>query len=252
MARHITVINPWGMSYMDQPALDAASAAVRADTDVEVRNLGEGAAPLPWPLPESAPIAVEAAKQAVADGADALVVGCCADPFLAQIREAVDVPVTSPTEAAIATARSFGKLGILARRFPEVYSPLIPTQDNWDFWNNMARGYGLRDEDYALRRIQVPTHPSPDELNHLTNADPGKLRELTLESMTHALRTNGVEQAQAAANEDGVDVVYFACVFWSHSLEVMGADASTFGVPFLNPVATAASFAEHALIAQGR
>lgn len=253
MSRRILILNPWGIDNMDQPALDVAAAYARPDTDFEVRNLGPGAPPLPWPHAEQKDRAVEVARQAEADGFDGIVIGCSADPFLSDIRGALDIPVTAPVEAAVHTGKGFGKFGLFARLLSEEYLPLIPTQGNWDFWNGTAQRYGLSPDEYALRRVFVPKHPTPQELHDLTAADPARLRDLTIEAMTEALLTDGVEQARAAIEEDGVKVLYFACAFWSPGIEEIRAEAEKrFGAPVLNTLGNATSFMEHTLIATGK
>jgi Asp/Glu/hydantoin racemase len=252
MSQRILILNPWGVDYMDEPARDVVSPRVRPDTSIEVRNLGDAAPALPWPVVGKETAMTSAARQAQSEGFDGLVIGCCADPYLAVVRDAVDIPVSAPTEAAVYMSRTMGKVAILARRLADSYLPLIPTQGNWDFWNGKAHEYGLRDGEYALRGVQVPEHPDPETLEQLTTADPEQLRDLTIAAMTQALRTDGVTQARAAVEEDGAQVLYFACAYWSRGIDELASDGSLFGVPVLNPLVTATTFVENAIISQGR
>ena len=253
MSRRILILNPWGIDNMDQSALDVAGKYARPDSDFEVRNLGATAPPLPWPSADQSGRAVEVTRQAEADGFDGIVIGCSADPFLDDVRAAVDIPVTAPVEAAVHTSRAFGKFGIFARLLSEEYLPLIPTQGNWDFWNGISQKYGLTPDEYALRRVFVPKHPSPQELHDLTESDPARLCDLTIEAMTEALLTDGVEQARAAIEEEDVKVLYFACAFWSPGIEEIRAQAQeTFGAPVLNTLGNATSFMEHTLVGMGK
>lgn len=251
MSRRILMLSPWGVEYMDQPALDVASKHVRPDTELEVRNLGSNAPQLPWPVASAEGLAVEAARKAEADGFDGIVIVCCADPFLEAVRAAVNIPVTGLSEATIATAKQYGKVGIMARRLSDDYLPLIPSQGNWDFWNNTALKNGLKEGQYALHAVEVPKHPSPEDLDRLTEEDPAGVRDLTVEAMREALLTNGVRESRLAV-EDGVDALYFACAYWSRGIDELGDDAELFDVPIINPVVAGVGFLEHALVARGK
>ncbi|QIX53688.1 aspartate/glutamate racemase family protein [Rhodococcus sp. DMU1] len=252
MSQRILLLNPWGMGYMDAPAQEVVGPRVRPDTTIEVRNLGDAAPPLPWPVAGIESAMIAEAQRAQAEGFDGLVIACSGDPCLEVVREAVQIPVSAPTEAAIRTSHAFGKLAILPRQLPDSYASRLRSLGSGDFWRTMAREYGLSEGDYASRRVSIPGHPEPDVLDHLTSADPERLRELTLDAMTDALRTDGVRQAAAAIAEDGADVVYFACTFFSRGIEELNTDGAFFGVPVLNPLVTAASFVESAIVSQSK
>lgn len=252
MSQRILLLNPWGMDYMDAPAHEVVGPRVRPDTTIEVRNLGDAAPPLPWPVAGIEAAMVAEAQRAQAEGFDGLVIACSGDPYLEVVREAVQIPVSAPTEAAIRTSRAFGKLAILPRQMPDSYASRLQTLGSGDFWQTKARENGLREGEFTCRGVPVPGHPEPDVLDQLTSADPGRLRDLTLDAMTDALRTEGVSQAGAAAAEDGADVVYFACTFWSRGIEELNTDGTFFGIPVLNPMVTAASFVESAIVSQSK
>lgn len=250
MSQRILLLNPWGMSYMDEPARELVARHVRPDTAVEVRNLGQAAPWLPWPVAGIEDAMIAEARRAQAEGFDGLIIACSGDPQLAAVRQAVDIPVSAPTEAAMYLSRTFGKLAVLARQMPASYSSILPGGGKDGFWHGLAHNYGLRDEEYVIRRVPIAQHPDLDTLEHLTTADPERLRDLTLGAMTHALRTEGAAQAKAAVEEDGAEAVYFACTFWSRGIDELSEDKSLFGVPVLNPLLAAASFLESAIVAQ--
>lgn len=255
MSQRILILNPWGMSYMDEPARVVVARHIRPETSIEVRNLGKAAPPLPWPVAGIEAAMIAEAQRAQAEGFDGLVIACSGDPYLKVVREAIDIPVSAPTEAVIHLSRTFGKVAILARQMPGSYSvPLssLSGRGNGDFWQEMARDYGLAEDEYTIRRVPVSKHPEFQSLEHLTVADPELLREMTINAMTDALLTDGVAQARAAVKEDGADAIYFACTFWSRGVEEFGGDQSLFGVPVLNPLVTAASFVESAILSQGQ
>jgi Asp/Glu/hydantoin racemase len=248
MPRRILILSPWGSGSMDATALNTAAPYARPDTDLVVRNLGDAAPHTPWPDAGSAAIAVRKAVEAQKDGFDGIVIGCCADPFLQQVRAAVQIPVTAPSEAAVYSSRMYGKLGVFARRLSDEFLPLIPSQGNWDFWNGTAQKYGLKDGEYYLDAVQVPKHPSPDDIDRLTSTDPDKLREVTEEAMREALETNGRAAAQNAVESEGAQVLYFACQFFGPGIAGLGEKAKEFGATILNPIPNAVTFLEHVLV----
>jgi allantoin racemase len=54
--------------------------------------------------------AIETARQAEREGYDAYVIGSWTDPFVREMRSAVDIPVVSTAQASLQLAASFGKL----------------------------------------------------------------------------------------------------------------------------------------------
>lgn len=54
--------------------------------------------------------AIETARQAEREGYDAYVIGSWTDPFLREMRSAVDIPVVSTVEASLLLARSLGRM----------------------------------------------------------------------------------------------------------------------------------------------
>lgn len=253
--QRILILTPWGMDYMDEPALKVVSRHVRPDTTVEVRNLGEPVPALPWPVASGEAATVAAARRAQAEGFDGLLIACSGDPYLEAVREAVDIPVSAPTEAALHLSRAFGKIAIMARQMPASYDE--PISHVWgagsgDFWRDRAQESGLAEGDYTIRRVPIDKHPDFDTLMELTDSDPDRLRDLTLEAMTDALLTDGVSQAREAVEKDGADAVYFACTFFSAGIDELGDEENPFGVPVFNPLVSAATFLESAIISQSR
>jgi allantoin racemase len=251
----ILILTPWGMDYMDEPALRAVSRHVRPETAVEVRNLGQPVPALPWPVASGEAAMIAEARRAQAEGFDGLLIACSGDPYLEAVRKAVDIPVSAPTEAALHLSRAFGKLAIIARQMPASYDE--PISHVWgagsgDFWQDRARATGLAEGDYTIRRVPIVKHPDFDTLMELTDSDPDRLRDLTLDAMTDALLTDGVPQAREAVEQDGADVVYFACTFFSAGLHELSDAENPFGVPVLDPLVAAATFLESAIISQAR
>jgi Asp/Glu/hydantoin racemase len=251
----ILILTPWGMDYMDDPALKVVSRHVRPETAVEVRNLGEPVPALPWPLASGEAAMIAEARRAQAEGFDGLLIACSGDPYLEAVREAVDIPVSAPTDAALHLSRAFGKIAIMARQMPESYNEALSHvwgAGSGDFWQSRARESGMDEGDYSIRRVPIVKHPDLDTLMELTNSDPDRLRDLTLDAMTDALLTNGVAQAREAVEQDGADAIYFACTFWSAGLDQLSDAEDPFGVPVFNPLVSAATFLESAIISQAR
>jgi hypothetical protein len=64
--------------------------------------------------------AIETARQAEREGYDAYVIGSWTDPFLREMRSAVDIPVVSTVEASLLLARSLGRMQGLHNHVVEV------------------------------------------------------------------------------------------------------------------------------------
>jgi Asp/Glu/hydantoin racemase len=248
MAHKLMVLNPWGVAYCDDVALDLVASAVRNDVELACVNLGEGAPPVPYPVPEGRAAAVRATLEAEAAGFDAVLIACGGDPFLRDIRRAVSIPVIGLAESAIISAHSRGKLGILRRALPS---------DPWDSvwrddevsrnWHKRMARYGLREDQYSIRRVRVPDHPDLETLERLNREDAHALRDMMFAAFEASLHGDGVEQANAAAAEDGVSAVVFPCNFYGPSIAALGEDAAKFAVPVINPMVCAATYAQHLL-----
>lgn len=249
MSQKIMVLNPWGADYMDAVAEKVVGPYLHPATDLVCTSLGADASPMPWPVPESRDLVIEKARKAEAAGFDAIVVGCCADPFLADLRQVLTIPVVGLTESFCRTAKSRGKVSILVRGLSDAYRKFIATQDDWkNNWTGRVGSYGLSNDDFSVRRVYVSDHPTPEALVDLTARDPGRLRELTLMAMNDALLTAGLEQANAAAAEDGAKAVFFACAFWSLPIHSLGEGENPFRVSVVNPLVSGVSYAEHLLL----
>lgn len=248
----IMVLNPWGADYMDKIAEEVVAPHVHASTEVVCTSLGDQASPLPWPVPSSRDIVLSKARKAQVDGFDAIVIGCCADPFLADVRAAVTIPVVGLTESFCVTARNRGKVTLMIRGLADSYLPHIPTQNDWkNGWGGRALAYGLKPEEFTVRRVFVPEHPDPKTLESLTAHDQARLRDLTISAMRNALHADGLEQTLAAAEEDGSRAVYFACAFWSQPIDELKGKAKSFRIPVVNPLLSGVTYAEHLLLSRG-
>jgi len=247
MSVRIMLLNPWGVDYADEVGLNVIGSFVRPDTDLACVNLTGAARPVPWPVPEGLKPAVEMARKAEADGFDAIINGCAGNPYLDDLRAAVSIPVVGIAETILRNARSRGKICILDRLLPEEYTTLIPNNgpDKFDFWKAKAASYGLTPDLYSIRKVRIATHPSVDSLEPMTREGSMELRERMFQSFVDSLHDDGLLQSTAAADEDGAKAVFFACNFWSTPIAALGRDARQFGAAVINPLGSAATFAEH-------
>lgn len=106
-----------------------ARAVLGPDTEVTVRGMPAGSyggiAPsdllgYPYPYHLILSRAIEAAYQAEQQGYDAFVVGSYSEPFLREIRSAVDIPVASLGESTFLVGCSVAKYQALIANVPEV------------------------------------------------------------------------------------------------------------------------------------
>jgi Asp/Glu/hydantoin racemase len=248
MAYKVMILNPWGVDYCDDVALDLVGSAVRDDVELACVNLGEAAPPVPYPVPEGKAAAIGAALKAEADGFDAVLIACGGDPFLRDIRRAVSIPVIGLAESAILSAHSRGKLGILRRRLPsDPWDTVWRDEEVLRNWHKRMARYGIRKDQYSIRCVRVPDHPDLETLERLNRDDPHALKDMMFAAFEASLHADGVDQANAAAADDGVRAVLFPCNFYGPSIAALGEDAAKFAVPVINPMVCAATYAQHLL-----
>ena len=131
--KKILVLNPNGTNIYDQVTLEVAEMAVSSDTSVIVRNLS-GSVPKTAFLPATSVLMnqlLTAVINAEKEGFDAVVIACCSDPGLQEAKDLVSIPVTAPMEAAVYTAASIGRLGIIAPRIESGEDENLPSDSNW-------------------------------------------------------------------------------------------------------------------------
>ena len=106
----ICFLNPFGTDDYDRLISDTLSPSLRGATDLEIRHLEDCPRNIDYYVPKHL-VEVEVIRAAIAaeqDGFDAVVIGCCYDPALVQVREALTIPAVGPLEAAISLAHMFG------------------------------------------------------------------------------------------------------------------------------------------------
>lgn len=164
----------------------------------------------------AAPEILHGVETAVADGAAAAIVGCFSDPALDALREAVDVPVIGPGEAAMCLALQLG------HRF-SVISPLASGAGRRDAH---VRGLGLSARYASCRGIGVSV---ADMAGGSSDPFAGILAA-----------------GRACIEEDGADVLILGCMSMAF-LDQTARIESELGVPVINPVIAALKTAEMCL-----
>ncbi len=130
----ILMINPLGVNVYDQLIDEVVRPAISSDTELGVRSLVGTGVPATAFLPAASALMNQllgAVEQGERDGYDAVVIACASDPGLADAKELVSIPVTAPMEAAIATGRALGRLGIVAPRIESGEGENLPQDANW-------------------------------------------------------------------------------------------------------------------------
>lgn len=190
-----------------------------ADVDLSLVAIDEGPAAIESDLDitAAAPGIVRRVREAEADGADAVIINCMADPALFACREAVRIPVLGPAQSAFALASTladrFSLLGTTARDVPF-------TRDMWRRYGHVQRGASVRVVDLPVLALQ-------DEASNL------------LERLTEA----SIE----AIRSDGAGALIFGCTLMAPYREELAAtlEGRGFaGIPVIDPLAVALRSAE--------
>ncbi len=237
----ILIINPMGVDVYNPMVEEAVAPAVPPDTKVEVRSLaGTGVPPTAF-LPATSLFMnqllaeVEKAEQ---DGFDAAVIACAADPGLEDAKDLVSIPVTAPMEAAIATGRAFGRLGIVAPRIESGEGENLPQNANWV--RRLVHRYGGASAFAGV--FSAPSgHPPAAEVTRLLAEDPAGLRKAVRADMAASARSTALEASERAWRDHDATVLFFACTLWSGLLDHIKA---TVPVPILDPLVTPLLYAE--------
>lgn len=146
MNKHVRLISPVVEGTAREPALLAAFE--RPDLRISRVKVTRGPASIESAFDDAlaVPDTIRLAREAEAEGVDALVIDCMGDPGLHAVREVVRVPVVGPAEAAMHTA------AMLAHRFSvvTVLARIRPITEN------LARIYGLGEKLASVRAVEVP------------------------------------------------------------------------------------------------
>lgn len=211
------------------------SRAARPETEVMVTHLGLGdqlmsqvsiartGSTYPPYIPLSQGEMYRVLMQAEADGFDAAIIGCSADPGLDMAKRTVSIPVTAPLEAGLYLA------ALLCQRV----AVLIPAgfAAAHILYEDLAHAYGMERRIAWIGYVDVE-YPPDDYLQKLMAEDPAKAREVILDCHRQSVTNEVAQVAKKAIREYGAGAVYCGCTFWTGMLDPLAEDL---GVPVIDP-----------------
>jgi len=194
------------------------AAAARPDAEISVVGLDRGPASLESDYEDAlaVPDILAKVRAAEAEGMDAVIIDCMADPGLAPACELASIPVIGPAQAAMHLA------AILAHRF----SVLTVLERDIPLIDRLARLYGLEGNLASARPVNIPVL----ELD--------RDRERLVEAL--------VEQSARAVVKDGAHIIVFGCTGMkglAQQLEQALAERG-YTVPVIDPSLAALKLAE--------
>ena len=238
----ILVLNPLGVDVYDGETYDVTAAAVSPGTEVEVRSLVGVGVPGTAFLPATSLFMnqlLSAVQQGERDGFDAVVIACCSDPGLEDAKDLVSIPVTAPMEAAVATARGLGRLGVIAPRIESGEGENLPQDANW-----VRRLVNRYDGGSVFAGVWSARagHPSAEDMQRLLENDPPGLRAAVRSEMAASIAGPAGDAAESAWRGDAdATVLFFACTLWGG---LLGPIRERVPVPVLDPLETPVRYAE--------
>ena len=237
----ILVLNPLGVDVYDAETMAVTAAAVSAGTEVVVRSLAGTGVPGTAFLPATSLFMnqlLSAVQQGEQDGFDAVVIACCSDPGLEDAKDLVSIPVTAPMEAAVATARGLGRLGVIAPRIASGEGENLPQDANWV--RRLIHRYGGESAFAGVWSARAG-HPSAEETQRLLEHDPAGLRAAVRSEMSESIAGPAGDAAEAAWRDADATVLFFACTLWGGLLSPVRERVP---VPVLDPLETPVRYAE--------
>ncbi len=194
------------------------AAAARPDVEISVVGLDRGPASLESDYEDAlaVPDILAKVRAADAEGMDAVIIDCMADPGLAPARELASIPVIGPAQAAMHLA------AILAHRF----SVMTVLERDIPLIDRLARLYGLEGNLASVRPVNIPV--------------------LELDRDRERLMGALVEQSARAVVEDGAHILLFGCTGMSGLAQQVEQALAELGctVPVIDPSLAALKLAE--------
>ena len=237
----ILLINPLGVNVYDELVDEVVRPALSSDTELVVRSLAGTGVPETAFLPAASLLLnqlLSAVQQGERDGFDAVVIACASDPGLADAKELVSIPVTAPMEAAIATGRALGRLGIVAPRIESGEGENLPQDANWV--RRLVHAYA--GESIFAGVFSAPCgHPPAELVDRLVHENPKELRATVRREMAAAVAGPAGDAAESAWRDHDATVLFFACTIWSGLLDPV---RDRVPVPVLDPLITPVRYAE--------
>ena len=223
MTFHIRILTPH-VSPVPRKLEEVQDLAAAADLRFSQTNIAQGPVSIECAFDEvlCAPGLLARALEAEAEGVQALIIDCFADPALDAVREAVRIPVIGPGQAAMHVAAALGhRFGIVT-----VLDSVVPMIEA------RARLAGLHAHLAGVRAVDVPVR----EIGH----DHALLLDKLLQAAEHSVR------------EDRADAIVLGCTgFLGLGTALHQAlQARGLPVPVVNPLRAAVGWAAMALQSQ--
>ncbi len=237
----ILIINPMGVDVYNPMVERAIGGAASPDTKVEVCSLAGTGVPETAFLPAASLFLnqmLSRVQEAEQDGFDAVVIACAADPGLEDAKDLVNIPVTAPMEAAVATGRGLGRMAVVCPRIESGEGENLPQDSNW------VRRLIHRYEASSMFAGVFPApsgHPPAGEVSRLLSEDPDGLRAAVRADMETSARGSALEASERAWRDHDASVLFFACTLWSGLLDHI---REKLPVRVLDPLVTPLLYAE--------
>jgi allantoin racemase len=219
----IKVILPLTSAVFDAEAQQEFASLAFPGTQISVTHLDYGPASVECELDEAActPDFLKKAKEAEAEGYNAVICDCFSDPAVRPARELLGIPVVGAAEASMRFAASLGQ------RFSvvTVVANVVPLMEN------LAGHYGLDKKLASIRHINIPVLDLEDK-----------------QKLINALR----REMLAAIREDHAHVLVLGCTGMMGVAKEMEKRLKRDGyeVPVVDPAAASLKFAE-SLVSMG-
>jgi allantoin racemase len=231
----ILYINPEETGIWNEYFEEVLGRAARPGTEIDVTHLPLGKQmatrvsiartgdTYPPYIPLSQGAMFRALMQAEADGYDAAIIGCSADPGLDMAKRTVAMPVTAPLEAGL----------YLAAMLRQRVAVLIPAgfDDARTLYEDLAHAYGVERRIASVAYVDVE-YPPDEYLQRLMDEDPAQAREVVLNCHRESVNKEVTRLAKQAIEEHGAGVVYCGCTLWTGMLDSL---AEELGVPVIDP-----------------
>ncbi len=214
----IRVIAPVTTKEFETATLPQYVAAARPDAEISVVGLDRGPASLESDYEDAlaVPDILAKVRAAEAEGMDAVIIDCMADPGLSPARELASIPIVGPAQTAMHLA------AILAHRF----SVITVLERDIPLICRLALLYGLESNLASVRPVDIPV--------------------LELDRDRERLMGVLVEQSARAIQEDGAHIIVFGCTGMrgvAKQVEQALAERG-FAVPVIDPSLAALKLAE--------
>lgn len=229
----IRYIEPIGSDLHTKRMLSILERHASAGVSVEVRHL-ELPPELAGPMLPLEPLyineLISEVLRAERDGADAAIIGCCADPALMEAQECVDIPVIGPLQASVALAAGRGAtVGMLS---PDEHG----RRRIANMTHRLLQAYGLSE---AFTSVAfVPLHVE-GEASLVGNTE--VTAEIVEEQFRRQLHAVGIETARAMIERDHVEAIFFGCTLWGG---LVGEVADQIDAFCIDPVVASLHMAE--------